>query len=120
METNFTFTLDGLKRISSNQEGGLELAENSTAEMLVFVESKKALINEFVDLTQVMSSNARNILNDCLTAINHVFSALKELKNHFSHSMIIDPFDITCHKVEKIKNDAEEAVIKLLNNLSEK
>lgn len=113
MKTNFTFKLDSLKRINGNGASDRSLAERSTQEMLEFVQGQVAIINEFVDLTRVMSSDSKKVLEDCLTAINHIHLVLQELSTFFMNSKISDPFDITYHKVGQLKADAEKNVKKL-------
>ncbi|HHC6501933.1 TPA: hypothetical protein ACN36G_004433 [Vibrio parahaemolyticus] len=114
MKTNFNFKLNDLMRISGSASSDLQFADKCTKEMLEFVQDQVGIVDEFVELTKVMSSNSKKVLEDCLIAINHIYSVLQELKEFFKLSPICDPFDITHYKVEQLKADAEKKVKKLL------
>jgi len=106
--------------LGKNGQGESDLtdAKEYAHELCTFALSQKKIILEFVDLTQIMSTDSKKILKDCLVAIKHIYSALKELVDMFIRTPLNDVFNTALNEVATIKKDSKEKVKKLLSNVS--
>lgn len=105
METGFSFTKDGLTRVSGNGTGDKAFAEKSVRELLEFVRKRRENVEQYTTYKHIITKSDLSILSDDLTAMNYIHSELKALVNFFKlNSKFAELFETPRKDVESMLN----------------
>lgn len=107
MNTNFDFTLTELKICEGNSQDSLAKMAVCTAQMEEFARSQANTVEEFAELTRIMSRDGERIISDCLIAINHIYLELEMLSRRFVHTDMSRLLLESVYAVRKIKEDTQ-------------
>lgn len=117
MDSNFTHSIDKLKRISGNANGDDTVAKTAVKEMEEFITSNSAVISEYLDLQRVLTSNSSAEIRCKLISIKHVMRSLSYVQNFHRQGQLNDIFDISKHRMLKVVEQTESDAKELLEAL---
>ena len=117
MQSNFTYTLDALKRINGNVSSDYDIADTATTEMLKFIENSSKVLDEYKNLVRLPDGNSTNEIRNLIISMTYVMDALNELSHFHRNGKLYEVFDIARHKAEQIMQSSSEEATKLLAKL---
>ena len=117
MQSNFSHTLGGLKRISGSSSSDMQNARAAADQLEAFAALQLGVINDFTELREVVTCTDEDRIRSALAAIRHLHSALKELTEFHQNGLLGSSFEVPYHKVTEHLRKAELQVAALLQHL---
>ena len=117
MLSNFSNTLDGLRRISGSSSSDMATARVAADELKDFVLNQHKCIIDYVQLKSIVTFTNSADIKDALTAMRHVTSALKDLASFHSIGLLASSFDVPFHEANEALKKAEKQAEALLANV---
>ena len=117
MQSNFTYTLDSLKRINGNGGGDQAVAETASNEMFRFIEKNSKVLDEYSKIVRLLDGNSANEIRSLMISMNHVMDALNEVSQFHRNSQLNDKFDVARHKADQIMESSSKKATALLSRL---
>ena len=114
MQSGFTHTLSEMKRLPGTSPAEVQAARNSAEELVVFASRQLALIKQFTELREIVTTADAVRIRDALAAIRQVAAALKKLAFAHRNGPLVDAFGIPYLKVEEWHRRAEKQSAVLL------
>ncbi|MGH8062567.1 MAG: hypothetical protein ACREO7_11225 [Pseudoxanthomonas sp.] len=118
MLSNFSNTLDGLRRISGSSSNDMGLARSAADELKDFVLIQHQIIIDYVQLKSIVTVASSAEIKDALTAMRHVTSALQEIASFHSNGLLASSFDVPFHQANEALKKAEKQVEALLAHVA--
>ena len=118
MLSNFSHTLDSLRRISGSSSSDLGLARTAADELKDLVLAQHQKIIDYVQLKLIVTTASSSEIKDALTAMRHVTSALQELASFHSNGLLASAFDVPFHQANEALKKAEKQAQVLLTHVA--
>ena len=117
MKSNFTYTLDDLKRITGNVSGDHSTANTASKEMLEFIKSSSSVLDDYSNLVKLLDGNSANEIRSLMISMNHVMDAMNEISQFHKNSLLNDEFDKARHKADEFMKSSTKKANELLSKL---
>ena len=118
MLSNFSNTLDSLRRISGSSSSDLGVARTAADELKDLVLAQHQIIIDYVQLKSIVTTASSTNIRDALTAMRHVTAALQELASFHSNGLLASSFDVPFHQANEALKKAEKQSQALLAHVA--
>ena len=107
MQSQFSHTLDSLRRINGNSSSDLNIARAAADELKDLVLVQHQRIIDYMQLKLIVTTASSSEIKDALTAMRHVTAALHDLASFHSNGLLASSFDVSFHQANEALKKAE-------------